>query len=112
MRLAAGCDKEDLWMVNPRYAPRPSPGSLRRDRLPPLAPPRVTHQYPQLWVPAVGDGVFGVEVVAAVVALLVAVRLALQGGSLHEIPELEPVLLIDGLGLRVGDLVLGQGAKK
>src|SRR3954454_15635554 len=63
-------------------------------------------------MPAVGNGVLGVEVVPAVVALLVAVRLALQGRSFEEIPELEPVLLVDLFGLGFGDLVVGHGAAK
>src|SRR5215475_16004141 len=46
--------------------------------LPPLTPPAGADQDPQLGVPAVREVIFAAEIVHAVVASLIAVRLALQ----------------------------------
>src|SRR3954447_12131296 len=89
----------------------PQPGEDRSvlfDLLPPLAPPLVPDEDPQLRVPAVRDRVVRVEVVQAVGALLLAVGLALQDGPLGEVPELDPVLLVDLLRLGLRDLVVAH----
>jgi len=56
------------------------------DGLPPLAPPVGADEDADLLVPAVRDLCRVLEVVAAVLALLVAVRLALEDGVVGEVP--------------------------
>src|SRR5438876_245480 len=56
-------------------------------------------------MPAVRDVVVGIQVVEAVTALLVAIRLALEYGILGEMLELECQLLIDLFGLGRGQVV-------
>ncbi len=83
--------------------------SVRRDLLPPLAPPVAADQDAQLRVPAVGDVPVGVKVVQTVVAPLAAVGLAAQDRVLGEMAELHAQLLVDGLRFRRADIVDGCG---
>src|SRR3954469_7450257 len=86
-------------------------GDLLRDLLPPLAPPVGTHEDPQLRVPAVGDLGGVLEVVEAVLALLLALRLTLQDGVVGEMAELDRQLLVDLLRLGIRDDVVGHRRK-
>ena len=79
--------------------------------LPPLAPPLVAHQDPQLRVPAVGDVLVGLEVVATVLALFLAGRFALQHRVLGEVPELDLQFLVNRLRFGFRDHVVGHRRK-
>src|SRR5579863_5599287 len=86
----------------------PSAASARGDLLPPLAPPVPPDEDAELGVPAVGE-VFGlVEVVAAIVAPLVARGVPPQDVVLHHVAELDGELLVDLLRLGLGNRVVGH----
>src|SRR5688572_25852214 len=72
---------------------------------PPLAPPRTSDEDAQLGVPAVRDLGVGLEIEQAVVAALVAVRLTLEDVVLDHVAQLQRLLLVDLLGLRLGQVV-------
>src|SRR5258706_11775413 len=83
----------------------------RVDLLPPLAPPLVSDEDPQLGVPAVRDGLVGVQIEQAVGALLVAVRPAFEHCIFREVLELKRELLVDLFGLGLGQLVVGHAGE-
>src|SRR3954462_11254228 len=74
--------------------------------LPPLAPPVAADQDPQLGMPAVREVVVSIQIVHAVVAPLITVRLTLQHRVLGEVLELQRELLVDLFGLRLGQCIV------
>src|SRR5678815_2570649 len=79
-----------------------------REGFPPLAPPAPADQDPQLGVPAVREVGVRIEVVQTVVALLVAVRLALEHRVLGQVAQLERQLLVDLFRLGAGQIVVSH----
>src|SRR4051812_15522202 len=82
-----------------------------RDLVPPLAPPFGAHEDAELGVPAVRDVGGVLEVVEAVVALLVAGGRAFEHRVGGEVTQLHGELLVDLLGLGIGDDVVGHGGR-
>src|SRR5436190_22686466 len=75
-----------------RSSPTPQ---LLRNLLPPLAPPLSAHEDAELRVPAVRDVSGFLEVVATVLATLLALRLRLQDRVVGEVPKLDGESLVD-----------------
>src|SRR5205807_9980222 len=91
------------------HAPRRVGSSAVGNRLPPLAPPVGADQDAQLRVPAIRDLGRVLEVVPAVLAMLLALRLSLEHRVVRQVPQLDGELLVDLLRFRFGDLVVSHG---
>src|SRR4029453_1115349 len=88
--------------------PRRCARSAVGDCLPPLAPPVVADEDVLLGVPAIRDLSRVLEVVPAFLAFLLALRLCLQDRVVRQVPQFDRELLVDLLGFRFGDLVVGH----
>src|SRR6516164_973235 len=93
--------------------PVPPQGALlravRRNLLPPLAPPVPAHEDADLGVPAIGKVLVVLQVVAAVVTSLVTRGMASEHVVVDHVAELHGQLLVNFLWLWLGNGVVGHG---